>query len=66
MNGMRMNELLFGGTVNGWVDEALNRCLRDVCGRVHKAHQEIRVMMLFAMQGALGLSEYLFGDVELE
>ena len=49
-----------------WQDESLNRILRDVCARVHRAHMEVRVFAMFQLHGRLELSPYIFGGNWLE
>ena len=44
-----------------WLDESLNRTLRDVCARVHRSHMEVRVFSLFAIQGHMQINKWLFG-----
>ena len=45
----------------GWLDESLNMVLRSVGRFAHRANLEIRIFIVFDLQGRLGLRPELFG-----
>ena len=48
-----------------WIDEGLNKVLRDISSRVHRSHMEVRIFGCFQLQGSLGLSLHLYGDASV-
>ena len=49
-----------------FLDESLNLVLRTCAQFAHRKNQATRIFSLFALRGAMGLSQYLFGAAEAD
>ena len=65
-------ELTAGSKLHGnpkcystWIDEGLNRSLRDAAGHAHRARQEERIFESMDLQGVLGALPHVFGSAEI-
>lgn len=46
-----------------WLDESLNRLLRDIAASAHRSRQAERIFRLMSLQADLGLAPYMYSKV---